>query len=187
MRKTLGCAAVAVLALTGAVAHGAAPLDPGTISVETGAVEPAVKSAIPAFVEAVGAALAARDFTLLDDAGHSRFVADLRLTRVEAGTGKAKVPTDGPSASAGGSPRSVGGGVSFSLPTQKTKAAAIMQTRLEIHIRKQGEQPDLWHGAAMTVRSASAANGTDKALAKDLVEAIFHDYPIQSEGVASVP
>ncbi len=154
---------------------------------EATAVEPGVGSSLPAFVEAVRKALAAREFILLDDAGHARFIADVKLTRVEAATGVTKVPVAGRSAVAGGASSMVGGGVNFSLPTRKTKSASLLQTRLEIRIRKRGEQDEMWHGAAMTVRAADTVDGADGALARDLAEAIFRDYPAQSESIASVP
>lgn len=169
------------------MAHAAAPSSPATISVEPGSVEPDLVSSTPVFVEAVGKALADREFTLLGEPGHARFVADLRLVRVEVGTTTAKVPVERPTAVAGGFPTRVGGSLNFSLPTNKTKTMPLQQTRLEIRIRKRGEENVMWHGAAMTVRSPGTPEGKEAAVASDLSEAIFRNYPDQSETLISVP
>lgn len=186
MRKSLNWIVIA-MALLGTGTRAAAPAEPGSISVEPTAVEPSLKSSARAFVEAVGKALAAREFTLLEEAGHARFVAELKLTRVDVGTTAAKVPVAGPSAQAGGDPSQVGGSVSFSLPTAKTRTVPLHQTLLEVFIRKRGQQEVLWHGSAMTVRASDTGNGSDGSVATDLAEAIFRTYPAPSEGVISVP
>ena len=187
MRKWLGGFAMAVLLLAGSAAPGAAPAAPGTISVETAAVEANLEPSLPLFVEAVGKALAAHEFTLIEGAGHAHFVANLTVTRVDVGTTTGKVPVAGPTAMAGGRPTRAGGGVNFSLPTGKIRTVPLQQTKLELSIRQRGDDAVLWRGSALTVRATDSANGQDGAVAKDLAEAIFRGYPEQSEGVASIP
>lgn len=187
MRKKLRWIPAAMLLFAGGPAHAAAPPASGTISVEPTAVEPALRSSMPAFVDAVDRALADRDFTPLAQAGHARFVADLTLTRVAVGTTTAKVPVAGVSAQGGTSSPSVGGTVNLALPTAKTRTMSLQQTRLEIRIRKRGEQAVIWQGTAMTVRARGASDGKDAAVASDLSEALFRGYPAQPEAVISVP
>ena len=164
----------------------AAPLS-GSISVEPKAVAPALAASVPSFVEAVGKALAAREFMLIDGAGHARLVADLSLSREEVGTTTEKVPVSRASILPGGNRSRVGGSVNVSLPTSKSKTVPLQQTRLEIRIKKRGDDKVLWHGAALTVRPLNAKEGQDSAVAADLSEAIFRNYPAQSENVASIP
>ena len=165
----------------------APPALSGSISVEPIAVDPALKASVPAFVEAVGNALAQREFMLIDGAGHARLVADLTLKRTEIGTTTEKVPVSGASLIKGGNLTRVGGGVNIALPTSKSKTVPLQQTRLDVRIRKRGENTVLWHGAALTVRPANGHEGQDSAVATDLSAAIFSNYPAQSEDVASIP
>lgn len=187
MRTRFSYLTATVAVLVASVAHSAAPPLPGTISVEPAFVEPELGSSMPVFVEAVGKALADREFTLLAEPGHARFVADLKLIRVDVGTTTAKVSAARPTAVPGGDPSRVGGSLNFSLPTAKTKTVPLQQTRLEIRIRKRGEENVMWHGTAMTVRSPETPEGREAAVASDLSEAIFRTYPVQSENVISVP
>ncbi len=187
MRKTFSSVAATAMVLMAGVAHSAAPLPRGTISVEPTATEPELRSSMPVFVEAVGKIFSAREFTLIEEAGHARFVADLSLSRVQVGTTTAKVAASRPELIPGGSPRKVGGSLSIPLPTAKSKTVPLQQTRLEIHIRKRGDENVIWHGAAITVRPADTAEGQDARVASDLSKAIFRDYPDQSDNVISVP
>ena len=186
MRHGLRVIAVLAPLLLASPAPAADPIVPGTISVEPSAVEPEARASMPAFVEAVGHALTAREFTLLD-AGHGRFVAHVTISRVAVGTTTAKVPVAGREMQTGGPSSSVGVGLNVSLPTAKTKTVPLQQIRLDISIRKRGEQAVLWQGAAMTVRAPATAEGKDAAVATDLSEAIFRVYPAQAEGLISVP
>jgi len=192
MRKQFGTIATLAMVLVAGPAFSAEPLPPGTISVEPAAFEADVGSSMPAFVEAVGTALAAREFTLLGGTGHGRFVADLRLSRVEVGTTTAKVKTKPVAFVPGGTPFQangsvVGGGLNFLLPTSKSKTVSLQQTRLEIRIMKRGENTVLWQGTAVTVRAANTLEGQDSAVASALSEAIFRSYPAQSDDPVSVP
>lgn len=170
-----------------APAPSAPALLSGTISVEPKGVDPAARASVPAFIDAVGNALAQREFMLIDGAGHARLVADLRLSRTAIGTTSEKVPVSGASLIKGGNLTRVGGGVNIALPTSKSKTVPLQQTRLEISIRKRGEDTVLWHGAALTVRPDNGNEGQDSAVAADLSAAIFRSYPAQSEDVASIP
>lgn len=181
----LGCV-VAVLtpvADAGSAVAAATPPTSGTISVEIDSAEPNLDSAV--FLDAVGKALAAHGFTVLEGAGHGRFVATLKLSRSEVGTTTKSIPVDRSLLSGGG----VGVGASFSLalPTAKTRSVPLQQTGLEIRIHARDEAAVLWRGAAVTVRGADAGRGQDAAVASDLIETVLRIYPQQSEDVASVP
>jgi len=180
-------AALALAVASGGAALAADPLTPGTISIEAKAAEAEAGASMPPFVNAVDEALAARGFTTLEEPGHAGLVADLSLSRVEVGTATAHVPVGGMAAGPGGPFGSVGAGISVTLPTAKTRIVPLLQTRLEIRIRKRGEEEVLWHGAAMTVRAAGTRKGQDGMVASDLTEAIFRAYPAQPEDIISVP
>ncbi len=181
--------AVAAILMAGSAVRLPAAEAPtsGTISVELGAVAQDVGPSVPAFVEAVGKVLADKGFTVIEGAGHARLVADIRLSRVEVGTGTTKVPVAKSSIAPGGSPSRAGGGITVSLPTGKSRTVALQQTRLEICVKKQGEDNVIWHGAAITVRAADTREGQDAAVSSALAEAILRGYPTQSDDVVSIP
>ena len=191
MKKKAGsiasAAALALAATSGGAAWGADPLTPGTISIEAKAAEAEAGASMPSFVNAVDEALGARGFTTLEEPGHAGLVADLSLSRVAVGTAAARVPVGGMAAGPGGPFGSVGAGLRVTLPTAKTRIVPLLQTRLEIRIRKRGEEKIVWQGAAMTVRAAGTRKGQDEVVASDLTEAIFRAYPAQPEGIISVP
>ena len=190
MKKKAGSIAAAALALAVAPAgslRAAAPLSSGTISIEAKVAEGKLGPAIASFVDAVGQALAARGFTMLEEPGHASLVADLSLTRVQVGTGAAHVPVAGMAIGPGGPFGSVGAGMNVTLPTAKTRIVPLQQTRLEIRIRKRGEEKVMWQGSAITVRAAGTRKGQDEVVASDLTEAILRSYPAQPEDIISVP
>lgn len=164
----------------------AAPPAGGTISLEPKTADGDYDSALPSFTDAVSEALAARGFTILPDPGHAAYVADLTLSRVEVGTGKAKVRTDHasviPGASAG-----TGVGVVIPLPTGKSTLVPLLRTRLDLGIRKRGETTLVWHASAVTVRAAGTRKGADDVVATDLAQTALRPYPAQPEDVVGIP
>lgn len=165
----------------------ATPLEPGTISLETSSVHPAPGYSVDAFVDAVGEGLANRGYTMLEGHGHARLVAELLLTQVEIGTANTKVSQTGKPTVAGRGVAGVGGNMTVSLPSGKLKVVPILQTRLEIRIKRLGEEDIVWSGTALTVRPSNSGNGREKIVAADLVKAIFGAYPSQPESVITVP
>lgn len=165
----------------------AEPLEPGTISVETSSAHPAPDYSVAAFVDAVGEVLSNKGFTMLEGHGHARLVAELLLTQVEIGTTNAKIPPAGKSSIAGGGLAGVGGSMVVPLPSGKLKVVGVLQTRLEVRIKRLGEDDILWKGAALTVRPAGSGNGQEKVVAADLAKAMFKTYPAQSERDITVP
>jgi hypothetical protein len=190
MTRKTGLIATAVLALSiivgGSAGVAAAPA-PGTISIEAKGTIDDLGAALPSFVDAVGQALAARGFTLIEEAGHAALVAELSLSRVVVGSAPVRVPVDRSSVAPGGAFGSVGAGVSLNLPTGKSRIAPLQRTRLEIRIHRRGEQSVLWQGAAITVRPAGTRTGRDEAVAADLTEALLRAYPAQPADIISVP
>jgi hypothetical protein len=142
---------------------------------------------MPAFVEAVGEALAAREFILIEGAGHARLVADLSLSRTDVGATTTKVARARPAIVPGGYSSRAGASLNFALPKGESKTVPLQQTRLDISIKRRGEDDVMWHGSAITVRPADTAEGREDKVASDLSAAIFRGYPTQSETVISVP
>lgn len=165
----------------------ATPLEPGTISIETSFIRPAQGYSVDAFSTALGDALASRNYTVLEGHGHARMVAELLLTQTEIGTANTRVALAGKPLFAGRGVAGVGGNITVPLQSGKTKLVPILQTRLEIRIKKLGADAVLWSGNALTVRPSNAENGQEKVVATDLVQAIFRAYPAQPEGVIAVP
>ena len=143
---------------------------------------------MPSFVNAAGEALGAKGFTILPEPGHSAYVAELTLTRTDIGTSTAKALIGSSSTvTPGVVPGAVGGGVTVPLATGKSRLVSLQRIRLEMRVRKRGEQVALWTGAAMTVRAAGTRKGADDMVASDLSEAVLRSYPATIGGVVTVP
>jgi hypothetical protein len=164
----------------------ATPPVSGTLSIEANAADPNLAAAIPTFVEMVGDALTARGFTLLEEPGHAAFVVEIGVMRDEVGTASAKVPAGHSQVLPGASP-AVGVGVVVPFSTGQSTLVPLQRTRLDVRFRKRGEDGVTWQGAAVTVRAARTAKGTDKTVAADLIQALLRAYPAQPEGVIGVP
>ncbi|MEN2788729.1 hypothetical protein ABC974_03755 [Sphingomonas oligophenolica] len=141
---------------------------------------------MPSFVIAAGEALGAKGFTILGGSGHAAYVAELTLTRVDVGTGSAKAAV-GSSSVAPSTSGSVGGGVTIPLSTGKSRLVPLQRIRLEMRIRRRGEEGAVWDGVAVTVRGAGTRKGADDMVASDLSQAVLRNYPANIEGVVSVP
>lgn len=141
---------------------------------------------MPSFVNAAGEALGAKGFTILLDPGHAAYVAELTLTRIDVGTGSAKAGV-GSSTVAPSTSGSVGGGVTVPLSTGKSRLVPLQRIRLEIRIRKRGEEATVWEGAAVTIRAAGTRKGADDMVASNLSEAVLRSYPARIGGVVGVP
>jgi hypothetical protein len=150
------------------------------------AADPDLAASMPRFVEAVGDALTARGFTLLEEPGHAAFVVEIGVTRDQVGTASAKVPASQPQVLPGASP-AVGFGVVVPFSTGKSTLVPLQRTRLDLRLRKRGEEGITWQGAAVTVRAARTKKGEDQAVAADLAQAILRAYPTAPEDVIGVP
>jgi hypothetical protein len=186
MNKRVGLIAAAALGLLSTMA-GAAPPAGGTISVEAQPADAELGRSMPSFVSAADEALATKGFTILEEPGHAAFVAELSLSRVRVGTGSAKVPVDRAAVIPGDSPDRVGAGIRIPLSTGKSQLVPLQKTRLQIRIRKRGEENVLWQSTAITVRAAGTRKGQDDTVASDLFEALLRDYPAQPRDVIGVP
>lgn len=182
--KRIAAAAMAWAMISAGPLPAAAPPAGGTISVERAVG--VVDAPAPVFVDAAGAVLAAKGFTILDDPRHSALVVDLSLSRTDVGTGSAKLPrrrgTVAPGAYGG-----VGMGITIPLSARHAQSVPLERIQLELRMRKRGTGAVLWHGAAVTVRAAGTSQGADEVIAADLSNAILRDYPTEPPGVVSVP
>jgi hypothetical protein len=176
----------AVMPVAGGSLAAAAPPG-GTISIEPKTADGEYDSAMPAFVDAASEALAAKGFTIVEDPGHAAYVVELILSRVEVGTGSARVPAGSAAVAPGGAQGSVGAGVVIPFSTGASRLVPLLRTRLEMRIRKRGVEGVVWDGAAVTVRAAGTKKGAEGLVAAALSEAILRAYPAEPEGVAGVP
>jgi hypothetical protein len=184
---SIAAAALALALAWGAPLPAAPPAAPGTISIEATGADAELRASVPAFVNAMDEALTAKGFTILQEPGHAAYVAELSLSRAEVGTGTAKVPVSGSVITPGDSSSRVGAGITVPLPTGKSRLVPLQRTRLELRIRKRGEESTMWQGAAITVRGAGTKKGQDEAVASDLTQAILRAYPAEPEDVIGVP
>ena len=178
--------AMVLASIWGGSLSATTPPDGGTISIEARTADGDPDPSLPAFVNAAGEALFAKGFTILQDHGHAAYVAELTLSRVDVGIGSAKVVA-GSSSVAPSVSGSVGGGITVPLSTGKSRLVALQRIRLEMRIRKRGEEGFLWDGAAVTVRAAGTKKGADDRVASDLSEAVFRSYPARPAGLVGVP
>jgi hypothetical protein len=180
-------AAAMVLAwVWGGSLSAASPPGGGTISIEARTAEPDA-SAMRPFVVAAGEALGAKGFTILPEPGHAAYVAELTLSRVDLGPGEARALKGTSTITPGAVPGAVGAGATVPLSTGKTRLVPLQRIRLEMRIRRRGEESILWDGAALTVRAAGTRKGADEIVAADLSEAVLRIYPAETGGVVSVP
>lgn len=179
-----GCALLIAATSAGTLSAEAPP--PGTISVESKVADPKLAPATPAFVTAIDDALAAKGFTVLEGEGHAGLVAYFHLTRIDVGSGKAKVLAGKASAGPGGS-EGVGASILLPLPSGKAKDVPLRQTKLELAIARRGGDTILWQAAAVTVRPAGTREGKDETVAADLAEVLLRTYPAQPDDVVSIP
>ncbi|WP_454883672.1 hypothetical protein [Sphingomonas oryzagri] len=131
------------------------------------------------FADAAGQALTGKGFTILEDPAHTAYVVEMTLSRADVGTGMGRGPRDPAMV--------VGTGVVVPLSTGQSAIVALRRTRMEIRIRNRADNSILWSGAAVTVRSTGARNGTDEAVAADLSRALLQIYPAQPEDTIGVP
>jgi hypothetical protein len=158
----------------------------GTISIEPETPAEPGDRAAPVFAAAIGAALAEKGFTILQDPGHSAYVADLSVSRTDVGTGSAKVATRGGSVTPGAS-RGVGAGLSVPLPSGRERTVALQRIQLQLTIRRRGAPAVLWQGVAITVRAAGTEQGSSEQVAASLGEAVLRGYPNPPQGIVTVP
>ena len=172
--------AVLALAPSASAVATAATVAPrgGTVAIVPRTADGDYDRGMPAFVEAIGAALTARGFTILDDPAHAAYVAELTLARVDVGTGLTKDPN--------ADHVMVGPGVIVPLSTGNSHIAPLRRTSLELRLRKRTAGV-VWDGTAVTVREAGIPTGTAAAVAATLSDALLHGYPAVPTAVIGVP
>ena len=168
----------ATLTLASAAAVQATPAAGGTVAITappTSDGEPSATISIDAGSRAFGL----RGFTILNDPAHAAYVAEVITTRTAVGTAVAQ--------GRAGRPLATGDGVNIPISKGKSVLMPLQRTRVEIHMRRRGEQTVLWHGAAVTVRSTGATDGGADQVAFALSQAALSSYPTQTAGAISIP
>lgn len=166
-----------------ALCAAAAPPNGGTISVAPVAGEAGSEPVGPEVADGVGEALGARGFTMLNDAGHSAYIAEVTLRQTEVGTGTAKI-AKGKAFAAPGLFGAAGGGVTVPLGGGKTREVTLTRFQLDLRIVRRSTTAVVWRGSAITVRPAEP--GTGRAVAAALGEAMLRSYPYEPREVVSV-
>jgi hypothetical protein len=152
----------------------------GTIAIEARNPDGETDPEMASFVDAVSQTLTSKGFTIFDDPAHAAYRAELVLNRVGVGTGMGKDPH-------GDTIGVVGTGVVLPLSTGASSVVTLQRTRLEIRIRRRGDQTIIWNGAAVTVRGPDSRKGAEKTIASDLSEALLRSYPVEPTDVVGVP
>jgi len=183
MRRCTGLVLAAALALAPFLKDAASAASPppagGTIAIEPRTGDGEYDPSMPAFVNAVSEAFTDKGFTILEDPGHTAYEVDLILSRADVGTGLGK---------AGGASVGIAGtGVVVPFSTGRSNVVTLLRTRLEIRIRKHGEQDAVWDGTALTVRATGTKKGSDDAVAADLSQALLQAYPASLGEAIGIP
>ncbi|PXA82959.1 hypothetical protein DMC47_44725 [Nostoc sp. 3335mG] len=131
------------------------------------------------FADAAAQMLTNKGFTILEDPAHTAYVVEMKLSRDAVGTGMARGPRDPATV--------VGTGLVVPLSTGASSVVALERSRIDLKIRNRADNSIVWSGAAVTVRSTGAKNGTDEAVAADLSKALLQIYPTQPEDTIGVP
>lgn len=168
----------ATLTSASAAAVQASPADGGTVAITAPPTSDGEPSATIS-IDAAGKAFGLRGFTILNDPAHAAYVAEVITTRAAVGTVVAQ--------GRAGRPLATGGGVNIPISKGKPVLVALQRTLVEIRMRRRGEQAVLWHGAAVTVRSTGATDGTADQVAFALSQAALSSYPTQTAGAISIP
>lgn len=185
-RLILAAAALLLPVLGGSLSAAPPAPNGGTISVAFKTGDGEYSASMPAFMGATDDALATKGFTILDDPGHAAYLAELTLTRIEVGTGTAKVP-HGSASVAPGIGGGAGAGITVPLSAGETRLVPLQRIRLDMRITKRGEDGIVWAGAAVTVRAAGTKKGADAVVAADLSNALLSSYPVSAGEVITVP
>lgn len=184
MKRFKGLVAAIVLALAppllGGTLSAAPPPNGGTIAIEPKTADGEYDPSLHVFAEAASEALSAKGFTVLDPTMHTAYIAELTLSRAAVGTGLAKDP-------GGASVGVAGTGLVVPFSTGRSNVTTLQRTRMELRIRKAGEQSSVWEGAAVTVRATGTRKGADETVASDLSGALFSGYPAAPTEVVGVP
>ena len=173
-----------LFAATLALCAATAPPNGGTISVSPVASEAGSEPVGPEVADGVGEALGTRGFTMLNDAGHSAYIAQVTLRRSDVGTGTAKI-AKGKASAAPGLFGAAGGGITVPLGGGKTREVTLTRYQLDLRIVRRSTAAVVWRGSAITVRPADGP-GTDRAVAAALGEAVLRSYPSEPREVVSV-
>lgn len=182
MRMGMVSAALAggmLMAGPGALRAAGPPPGGGTVFVTAENASEADPTPTQTAVNAATAALGAKGFTFLEDPGHAAYVADVVVSRTDVGMGQEKVHA--------GAAAVMGTGVSVPFATGQSRLVPLERTEMDIRIRRRGEKETIWYGAAVTVRSAGAADGTPERVASVLSAAALRLYPRQSAETVGVP
>lgn len=178
---------VAAAAASSRAAPSSAPPSKGSISIEEIGADRASTPLIPSFRDAVQQGFADKGFLVIDEPGHAGLVAVVTSSREEVGTASVKASPGAMGAAFSGLSGAVGTTMTVTLPTAQTMIVPLQRTRLEVRMRKRGDDAVLWQGAAITVRPAATQERQDKLIASDLIAAILRDYPAIPGNVISVP
>ncbi|MGN6375062.1 MAG: hypothetical protein ACTHMG_05850 [Sphingomonas sp.] len=148
----------------------------GTISVElAGNPSPADRP----FADAVQQALPDAGFLALPAPSHSRYIAEVTVTRHQRG--KVAAGVEVPPATAGG------GAIGVTLPSANTRLHGLVETTLTVRIKQRDDGHVVWSGSALTVRPEDTRAGDAAAIAPRLAAAVLQRYPAPSQGAITVP
>ena len=154
--------------------HQAAPIAPGTISIEPRDAAFAGLE-FDSYAAAVGAALDRTGFRTAPR-GRTDYVAVVDIVR-----GGRAGPTAPPPVSIGiggasfGRRSGIGGGISF--PIGKARTSELVSTQLSVQIRRVADTRPVWEGRARTERRGGTPENAQGVIAPQLADALFQGFP----------
>lgn len=166
--------------------HLDAPIERGTITVESTRSAPAISAEYQSFSDAVSAELGRIGFTTVPSGTQSQYIAGYTFSRTGRGQVRARPPV---SIGIGGGTYSGGFGVGAgaSIPAGKTTIADVVETRLTVVIRRRSDNTTVWEGHAVTTGVSGKPETQPDVVAAKLAGALFKGFPGESGITISVP
>jgi hypothetical protein len=176
--------AVGIAVLTHAVptCAQAEPMRPGTVTVELSPVDGDGDAQRP-LTDAVQAALANADFTVLPSADHSRYIARVAVARDARGSVTAKTIPGKATGSLGG----WGAQGNVTLPSSKRELHDLVMTELTVTLVTRADGKAVWSGRAATAQVDGTRQGDPAAVFGKLATAVLSRFPLAADRLISVP
>jgi len=172
-----------ILASLAAPVAATEPLPPGTVTVTVVEEGKADSPDRPAFATAVGDAFNSANFLVLPGTGPSRYRVRVDIRQEARGLVGAPAGAKAPNASVA----NWGGGVQFTLPTEKQDLRALIVTRMTITLTTWREGRTLWSGSAVTAQVGGTPANAPATVGAKLAGALVSRLPAVLEGPLSIP
>lgn len=159
----------------------------GTITVDLSGKDPAWEDCGEAadgdpFIRSTVNALGNANFLVLPRGTHSRYIASVEVSQQQRGS----VTADGVEAKSAVNIGNWGESVRLTPPSKKMNLHNLIITRLDIKVRRRGDDQLVWSGSALTAQVAGTEVGSIAAISVKLANAVISQFLITVQGPISV-